>query len=132
MFDEVATAIATGAAGNIIAYMLNGQVDALRGQVARIFRHGTEPERSAVLRMLKDDAVTLTQQEASETDVTGRWTSILLSYLTAHPEAREDIEAFVSAPVINKTMNIGSQQNHGSGPFIGGDNYGNMTFKGQR
>ena len=132
MLDEVATAIATGAAGNIIAYMLNGQVDALRGQVARIFRHGTEPERSAVLRTLKDDAVTLTQQEASKTDVTGRWTSILLSYLAAHPEARGDIEAFASAPVINKTMNIGSQHNHGSGPFIGGDNYGNMTFKGQR
>ena len=132
MLDEVATAIATGAAGNIIAYMLNGQVDALRGQVARIFRHGTEPERSAVLHALKDDAVALTHQEASKTDITGRWSSILLSYLTAHPEARGDIEAFASAPVINKTMNIGSQHNHGSGPFIGGDNYGNMTFKGQR
>jgi hypothetical protein len=131
MLDEVATAIATGAAGNIIAYMLNGQVDALRAQVVRIFRHGTEQERYVALRTLEDDTVALTQKRTSETDVTGRWISLLLSYLTAHPKARGDIKAFASAPVV-KTMNIGSQHNHGSGPFIGGDNYGNMTFKSQR
>ena len=79
--------------------------------------------------MLEDDATSLTQQRASETDLTGRWTSLLLSYLTTHPEARGDIEAFSSTPVMNKTMNIGSQHNYGSGPFIGGDNYGNMNFK---
>jgi hypothetical protein len=33
MLDDVATAIATGAAGNIVAYMLNDQVDALRARV---------------------------------------------------------------------------------------------------
>lgn len=131
MLDEVATAVATGAAGNIIAYMLNGRVDALRARVARIFRHGTEQERSTVLRTLKEDAVALTQQGASKTHVTERWISLLLSYLDAHPEARGDIEALASAPIINKTMNIGSQHNHGSGPFIGGDNYGDMTFGGE-
>ena len=132
MLDEVAIAIATGAAGNIIAYMLTGRVDALRGQVTRIFRHGTEQERSAVLRALEDDAAALTQERTSKTELTGRWTSILISYLTAHPEAHGDIEAFASAGVINRTTNIGSQHNHGPGPFIGGDNYGDMTFEGQR
>ncbi len=131
MLDEVAAAIATGAAGNIIAYMLNGQVDALRAQVARIVRHGTEQERSVVLQTLEDDAVALTNKKASETDLTRRWTDILLSYLAAYPESLGDIEAF-GTMAINKTMNIGSQHNHGSGPFIGGDNYGNMTFKGQK
>jgi len=130
MLDEVATAIATGAAGNIIAYMLNGRVDALRAQVGRMFRHGTEQEQALALRTLEDDAAALTQQGASETALTGRWISLLLSYLTAHPEARGDIEAFASSPVANKAMNIGSQHNHGSGTFIGGDNYGNIHFKG--
>jgi hypothetical protein len=130
MLDEVATAIATGAAGNIIAYMLNGRVDALRVQVARMFRHGTEQEQALVLRTLEDDAAALTQQGASKTALTGRWISLLLSYLTAHPEARGDIAAFASSPVVNKTMNIGSQHNHGSGTFIGGDSYGNLNFKG--
>jgi hypothetical protein len=132
VLDEVTIAIATGAAGNIVAYMFNGRVDALRGQVARIFRHGAVQEQSAVLRTLEDDAAALTQQEVSKTDLTGQWTSLLLSYLTAHPEARGDIEAFASAAVINRTLNIGSQHNYGSGTFIGGDNYGNMTFEGQR
>jgi hypothetical protein len=132
MIDEVAIAIATGAVGNIVAYMLNDRLDALRVQVARIFRHGTEQEWTMVLRTLEDDVATLTQQGKSKTDLTGRWASLLLSYLAAHPEASRDIEAFASASVIDRTMNIGSQNNHGSGPFIGGDNYGNMTFKGQR
>jgi hypothetical protein len=131
MLDEAAIAIATGAAGNIIAYMLNGRVDALRVRLARIFRYGTDQERAAALRTLEDDAVALTQREISNTDLTGRWTSLLLSYITAHPEARGDIEALASAPIINKTVNIGSQHNHGSGPFISGDNYGSMTFEGQ-
>src|SRR5487761_1391211 len=120
MLDEVVTAIATGAAGNIVASMLNGRVDALRAQFARMFRHGTEQERSVVLSALEDDAVALLQRRASETD------------LTAHPEAGGDIEAFASAPVISKTMNIGAQHNYGSGPFIGGDNYGNIHFREQR
>lgn len=132
MLDEVVTAIATGAAGNIVASMLNGRVDALRAQFARMFRHGTEQERSVVLSALEDDAVALLQRRASETDLTGRWTSLLLAYLSAHPEAGGDIEAFASAPVISKTMNIGAQHNYGSGPFIGGDNYGNIHFREQR
>ena len=45
MLDDVAIAISTGAAGNIVAYMLNGRMDALRAQVAKMFRHGTEQER---------------------------------------------------------------------------------------
>lgn len=52
MLDELAAAVATGAAGNIIAYMLSGRVDALRAQVTRIFRHGTEHEQATVMRAL--------------------------------------------------------------------------------
>jgi hypothetical protein len=130
MFDEVAMQIATGAAGNIIAYMLNGRVDALRAQVARMFRHGTEQERSAALRAMDEDAAALSQRRTSETDLTGRWSNLLLSYLTAHPEARGDIEAFGSSPVISDMMNVVSQSHYGSGPNIGRDNYGNMSFNG--
>jgi hypothetical protein len=128
MLDEVVTTIATGAASNIVAYMLNGRVDALRAQVARLFRHGTGQEQALVLRALENDAAALTQQGASKAAVTERWIGFLLSYLTVHPEARGDIEAFVSSRVVNKTTNIGSQHNHGSGTFIGGDNYGDLNF----
>jgi hypothetical protein len=130
MLDDAATAVATGAAGNIVAYMLSGQVESLRDQVARLFRHGTEEERSAALRTLEDDAVAVSQQKASETELTEQWTNLLLSYLAARPEARRDIEAFTSSPIINGATNVGSQHNHGSGTFIGGNNYGGIIFGG--
>lgn len=126
MLDEVAIAISTGAAGNIVAYILNGRVDALRTQVAKMFRHGTEQERSAALRTLEDDAAALTQKKASEADVTQQWKNSLLSYLTAHPEAREDIASFASLQVSRKTVIIGSQIFHGPGSF-GGDNNGTIN-----
>ncbi len=127
MIEDVAVAISTGAAGNIVAYMLNGRMDALRAQVTKMFRHGTEHERSAVLRTLEDDAVALTQQKKSEADVTAQWSSLLLSYLPDHPEAREEIESFASSPTSSKTVNIGSQNFYGSASF-GGDNNGTINF----
>ncbi|HEX3955843.1 MAG TPA: hypothetical protein VHZ03_04335 [Trebonia sp.] len=129
MLEDVAMAISTGAAGNIVAYMLNGRVDALRDQVTKIFRHGNDQERSAVLRTLEDDAIALTQGKESGTDMTTRWSNSLLAYLTAHPEARGDIEAFASSPVTSKTIIVGSQKHCGSGANIAGDYYGNMTFE---
>ena len=132
MLDELATAVGTGAAGNIIAYMLSGRVDALRAQVTRIFRHGTEHEQAMAMRALDDDAAALAQRGISETAVTERWTSLLLSYLTAHPEARSDMEALASSSAAGGVQNIGSQHNHGPGTFIGGDNYGSITVNRQR
>ena len=128
MLDEIAIAISTGAAGNIVAYMLNGRVDALRIQVAKMFRHGTEQERSAALRSLEDDAVALSQRKTSEADLSSQWSNTLLSYLTAHPEARGDIECFASSSVTSMTTIIGSQNFYGSGPAFGGDNNGTINL----
>ena len=129
MIEDIAMAISTGAAGNIVAYMLNGQVDALRTQVTKMFRHGTEQERSAALRALEGDAVALTQKEASEADVTQRWRDFLLSYLTAHPDAQEEIASFALVPTARKSVVIGSQIFYGSGSF-GGDNNGTINIDG--
>jgi hypothetical protein len=127
MLDEVSIAIATGAAGNVVAYMLNGPLDALRAQVTSMFRHGTEQERTAALRTLEDDAGALTRKKVSEAEVAQKWKNSLLSYLTAHPEAREDIAFFASSPVTRKTVIIGSQTFRGPGSF-GGDNNGTINI----
>jgi hypothetical protein len=129
MLDEVTTAIATGAAGNIIAHLLDGKLDSLRAQVARIFRHGTDEQQTAALQALDTDAAALARRTIAGSDLTERWADLLLSYLSAHPGAREDLEAFALAADTNEPMNIGSQNNYGAGPFIGRDNYGSMTFK---
>lgn len=131
MLDEVTTAIATGAAGNVIAYMLNGRVDALRTQIPRMFRHGTPKERSTILRGLDKDAGALKRGEVSKADLTERWINLIASYLAQHPEARSDIEAFGSLHTASRIITIGSQNNIGSGFFIAGDNYGGISLRGE-
>jgi hypothetical protein len=131
MLDDVATAIATGAAGNIVAYMLNDQVDALRAKIATIFRHGSGHERAAALHTVERDVAALSEHKVTRADLIIQWGDLLLSYLAAHPEARADIESLVSPHATNKTIIIGSQMHLGSGPQIAGDNYGSMTFGSQ-
>jgi hypothetical protein len=131
MIEDIAMAVSTGAAANIVAYMLNGQADALRAQVARIFRHGTEQERSAALRTLDRDTDALSEHNVTRADLANQWRDLLLSYLVAHPEARTDIESFAFSPGADNTTKVGYQIHIGSGPQIGRDNYGSMTFGSQ-
>jgi hypothetical protein len=126
MFDAETTAILTGAAGNIVAYMLNGRVDALRSWVAHIFRGASEQERADQLRAIEDDMVALAGHEMSEADVKARWAIVLASHLAAHPEARAEIQA-LETPVTIRPMHVEEQHNHGAGTFIGGDNYGRIN-----
>jgi hypothetical protein len=132
MLEDVAIAISTGAAGNIVAYMLNDQMDALRGHVAKILRHGTGQERSTILQALERDADALGEQDVTPAVLTDEWSNVLLSYLNDHPEAHPDIESFASSQASCRPINIGAQNHFGSGPQIGGDNYGSMSFDGQR
>ncbi|MFD7830156.1 hypothetical protein [Kitasatospora sp. NPDC059803] len=127
MLDEATMAVTTGAAGNIVAYMLNGRMDALRTRVARVFRHGTDEQHTRPLHALEADAASLAGRQASEAEIAARWTALLISYLASHPEAREDVVALASLSGTGKTTTIGSQKNLGSGTFIGGDNYGDIN-----
>jgi hypothetical protein len=131
MLDPEMTAIITGAAGNLAAYMLNGQVDAVRSWVRRIFRRGDE-DQSTALRVVEDDAIALAQGTASEVDVRARWGVLLTAYLAEHPEILAEIEAIANpAPTVAETTNIGQQHNYGSGTFIGRDNYGDIEAPGE-
>src|ERR1700722_971701 len=111
MLEDIAIVISTEAAGNIVAYMLNGRVDALRAQIGKIFRHGTEEERAAALRSVEDDTAALIQRKTSETELTQQWGNSLLSYLTAHPEPRGNIKSLACSPFIKKPTTMGSSNN---------------------
>jgi hypothetical protein len=128
MIEDAAIAISTGAAGNIVAYILNGRVDELRNHVIRIFRHGSDVERSHALQALGGDAVAGVENDATRVSLTNQWRNLLLSHLIAHPEAREEIESFASLNAAG-TMKIKSMKHTGTGPQIVGPNFGNMTFK---
>ncbi|MFG1857036.1 hypothetical protein ACGFJT_34730 [Actinomadura geliboluensis] len=123
MFDAETTAILTGAAANVVAYMLNGRVDALRSWIGRVFHSASEQERSNQLRAVEDDLAALTGHVYTEADVKARWAVILASHLAAHPEALAEIQA-MGAPATARSMHVEEQHNYGSGTFIGGDNYG--------
>lgn len=128
MIEEAAIAVSTGAAGNIVAYMLNGQVDALRNRIVRIFRHGSDVEQSHALQVLERDAVALIENDATRAGLINRWRDLLLSHLTAHPEAREEIESLASLAAAGTTK-IKSMKHSGTGPQIVGPNFGDMTFE---
>ncbi|MFF9788666.1 hypothetical protein [Streptomyces nigrescens] len=131
MLDAAAIAVATGAASNVVAYLLQGRADALRIRLSAIFQRGTTQQQADALRTLDDDAAALAQRTVAQADVTARWTGFLTAFLAACPDARADVEALASAtPPGAKTVNIGSQHNHGSGAFIGGDNHGGITVTG--
>ncbi|TYB98099.1 hypothetical protein FXF53_18410 [Micromonospora sp. WP24] len=127
MLDEATTAIITGAAGNIVAYMLNGRADALRNWVSKVFHDGSTGGSSASLRALEKDSLALGRGAASESDVKARWAILLTSLLTAHPELRSEIGMMAATPVDGGMINVGSQHNYGPGTFIGGNNYGGIT-----
>ncbi|GAA2558331.1 hypothetical protein GCM10010423_70260 [Streptomyces levis] len=131
MLDEAAIAVTTGAASNVVAYLLQGRADALRARLSTVFRRGTPQQQSDALRTLDEDAGALAQHTVTEADLTARWTGFLTAFLAACPDARADIEDLASVtPASTKTVNIGSQQNHGPGTFIGGDNHGGITITG--
>ncbi|MFG3101715.1 hypothetical protein ACGFZL_14535 [Streptomyces sp. NPDC048182] len=128
MYEEAVMAVSTGAASGVLSYLLQGQADALRSQISAIFRLGGNPqEEAAALQVLDEHAAALARRGITERTVTDTWTELLAAFLDAHPSARADIEELkTTAPT--KTVNIGSQHNHGSGAFIGNDHHGDINI----
>jgi hypothetical protein len=132
MLDEAAIALGTGAASSVLAYMLQGKADELRARISLIFRRGTAQEQSTALQVLEEHTTALAQRQITQAEVTDQWYRLLTAFLTAYPEAGPDIEGLrSSARPGTKTVNIGSQHNHGTGTFIGGDNHGGIHLSGQ-
>ncbi|MEV0715623.1 hypothetical protein [Asanoa sp. NPDC050611] len=127
MFDAETTAIITGAAGSVVAHMLNGRVDAVREWAARIFRQESKQQRAQQLEAVEQDAAALASRTASKADVTARWAAVLGAYVASHPEVRADLLEMSASPVGSKLMYVQEQNNSGSGTFIGGDNYGRIA-----
>ncbi|WP_369224428.1 hypothetical protein AB5J52_26930 [Streptomyces sp. R39] len=119
--------MSTGAASGVLSYLLQGQADALRTRISAIFRRGNPQEEAAALQVLDEHAAALARHGITERTVTDTWTELLATFLDAHPSARADIEELkTTAPT--KSVNIGSQHNHGSGAFIGNDHYGDINI----
>ncbi|WP_410812811.1 hypothetical protein [Micromonospora sp. 067-2] len=120
-------AVITGAAGNIVAYMINGEVDTLQAWAKRIFRPSRGSDEPAQVRAITNDCAALAEDGMSELEVKIRWKAILETYLAEHPEILPEIEALASsAPSRAGEMYVGTQRNE-SGVFVGRDNYGQIS-----
>ncbi|MDC2958549.1 hypothetical protein PO587_29305 [Streptomyces gilvifuscus] len=128
MYEEAVMAVSTGAASGVLSYLLQGQADALRTRISSIFRRGDSPhEETAALQVLNEQVAALARHEITGRTITDTWTKLLGAFLQAHPDARADVEELKrTAPT--KTVNVGSQHNHGSGAFIGSDHYGDINI----
>lgn len=130
MIDQVAIATATAAAGNVIAYMLNGHVDVLKGKVAQLFRRSNEEDKVKVLKQLNDDSLALTRETRSEAELKSKWSAMFTALLAASPEICDELDSFANAPASGKAVSVGTQNNYGAGTFIGGDNHGDINVSG--
>src|SRR6266568_5130044 len=90
-------AVLTGAAGNIVAYLLNGRADAVKGWLTRVLRAATGEERASSLRALDQDAVAVASGQAVESELQAKWLATLAMFLAQHPEARPEVEALAAA-----------------------------------
>lgn len=132
MLDPVVLAIITGAAGNVVAYMLNGEVDTLRAWIRRIFGRGDQTAGAAQILAIEQDAAALAQGAMSKEEAEVRWKAIFETYLSEHPEVRPEIEALASSEVRSaQGMHVGIQRNEQNGIFIGRDNYGRISQPGR-
>jgi len=119
VLDAVTSAIITGAAGNIVAQMLSGQVEALRARVAQLFGKAGASEAAQAVKTLDADADALSRGETTEAAVNARWIALLSAHLIEHPDVKAAVEALASTSDENR---VGVQINTGSGTFIGRDN----------
>lgn len=124
-------AIATGAAGNIVAYMMSGRVDALREGIARIFRHAPDEQQADAQRALDTDAVALTEQSEQQPGVSLRWATRLAMELNEHPEVRQDVAALARLNIADH-LRITFHSNTGSGPYVAGNNNGLIFMQRDR
>jgi hypothetical protein len=131
MLDPDLVAIATGAGGNIVASMITGGALVIRARIVELFRRGTPDEQDSAVAAFDSDARVLaewvraaeqnTELAAELSRATERlsqeWTRRVAEYVTAHSEARPDLEALAAAATVS---NFGSQHNTGSGTFVNG------------
>ncbi|MFE6501764.1 hypothetical protein [Kitasatospora sp. NPDC057738] len=131
MLDPALVAIATGAGGNIAASMITEGALVIRARIVELFRRGTPDEQASAMAAFDSDARVLAEwtratehntEFAAELSraterISQEWTNRVGEYVTAHPEARPDLEALT---VTGTVSNSGTQRNTGSGTFVNG------------
>ncbi|WP_217554049.1 hypothetical protein [Streptomyces sp. GbtcB6] len=126
MYDAELMAVATGAAGTLVAAIATSGAEQIRQKVAHFFRRATPDQQRAAAQAVDDTAAALASPspEARALAATA-WTQLIARYIDEHRDSMNEVgELAVAAPPASKVWN---QHNTGTGTFIGGDVHGGMT-----
>ncbi|MGW3127061.1 hypothetical protein [Streptomyces sp. NPDC001123] len=127
MYETELMAVATGAAGTLVAAIATSGAEKMRVKVAHFFRRATPEQQRAATQAVDDTAAQLTPPGSdSQAIATNAWAELIAHYLAEHPDAISDIDELGSpTPPDSKVWN---QRNTGTGTFIGGDVRGDVVF----
>ncbi|PNG93449.1 hypothetical protein [Streptomyces malaysiensis] len=124
MYDAELMAVATGAAGTLVAAIAASGAEQMHLKVAHFFRLASPDQQRAAAQAVDDTAVQLTPS-SPEAQVLA-WAQLIAQYLAEHHDAMSELdELVVPTPPASKVWN---QHNNGTGTFIGGDVHGGVTF----
>lgn len=127
MYDSDLTAVATGAAGTLVAAIATSGAERMRRRVAHFFRRATADRQRAAAQAVDDTAAQLAARSPDARALAvSAWARLIEQQLTDHRDAAAELdELAVPTSVTSKVWN---QRNTGAGTFIGGDLYGGATF----
>ncbi|MBK3532687.1 hypothetical protein JHN61_28905 [Streptomyces sp. MBT67] len=126
MYDAELMAVATGAAGTLVAAIATSGAEKMRLKVAHFFRLANPDQQRAAAQAVDDTAAQLTSPSAEAQELAATvWARLIVQYLAEHRGAMSEVDQLaVPAPAASKVWN---QHNTDTGTFIGGDVHGGMT-----
>lgn len=127
MYETELMAVATGAAGTLVAAIATSGAEKMRVKVAHFFRRATPDQLRAATQAVDDTAAQLASPAAdTQAIATNAWAELIAQYLAEHRGAMSEVdELALPTPPASKVWN---QHNTGTGTFIGGDVHGGVTF----
>ncbi|MFJ9771985.1 hypothetical protein ACIRVF_12170 [Kitasatospora sp. NPDC101157] len=128
MYDAEIAAVATGAAGTLVAAITTWGAGKMQATVAHFFRRGTPQEQRAAMEAVNATATELSSGgDEARTAAAAAWTEILTQYLSDHRDLLGEVGVLgrPGSPV----SSVWNQRNTGSGTFIGGSVYGGLTIQ---
>jgi len=127
MYDAELMAVATGAAGTLVAAIATSGAEKMRLKVAHFFRWATPNEQRVAAQAVDDTAAQLASPSPeTEALAASAWTQLIARYLAEHRDAMSEVDEL--AVPTQPTSKVWNQHNTGAGTFIGGDVHGGMTF----
>ncbi|MFG3227572.1 hypothetical protein ACGF07_22690 [Kitasatospora sp. NPDC048194] len=128
MYDAEVTAVATGAAGTLVAAIATWGAGKMQVAVGHFFRRGTPQEQRAAMEAVNATAAELSSGgDGARAAAAAAWTEVLAQYLSDHRDLLGEVDG-LGRPG-SAVSSVWNQHNTGTGTFVGGNVYGGLTIQ---